>query len=154
MKKQQPLRLPMYNRAARRKQLIRHITGIPFEFPVPLTFTGFSLLIIIPFLMYKWVPAGDPLFKYVVAPFVPFLMYKWVPAGDPLFKYVVAPFAAATIVSYLEPESISPWQWAYAHIRKRLRPARRVVNRPVPRKGWVKEYIYQTYVHQKGEKRK
>jgi hypothetical protein len=131
MKKQQPLRLPMYNRAARRKQLIRHITGIPFEFPVPLTFTGFSLLIIIPFLMYKWVPAGDP-----------------------LFKYVVAPFAAATIVSYLEPESISPWQWAYAHIRKRLRPARRVVNRPVPRKGWVKEYIYQTYVHQKGEKRK
>lgn len=107
----------MYTKVSRIKQLIRHITGIPYEFPIPFTITGFAFLFICPIAMYLWVPIGSP-----------------------LLKFVFIPIAGAMLISYFEPETIHPFAWVYAHVRRRIRPVRRVINRPVPRKGWIKEY--------------
>jgi hypothetical protein len=121
--RQEPILLEMYTEVTRMKQVFRHVEGIPIPLPVPPTLTGISVAI-------GW----------------EIVMFKWVPWGDPLLKYLFVPFVLASFISYFEPDNINPFQWLYAHIRKQIRPIRRIGNRAVPRIGYRKEYRQQTII--------
>lgn len=116
--------LDTYTEVLKVKRLFRHLEGIPIPLPFPATTTAlitFALLEVI--------------------------MFKWVPAGYPLVKYVIIPVGAAGAISYYEPEGINPFQQAYRQVRRWLKPRRRVVNRAVPLKGIRKQYPHMTIIH-------
>lgn len=120
MEEQQPYRLKMYIKATKVKQVIRHIIpNVPF--PIPVTITAFlsGVVLLIALTKLNIFDVFSRLFVFVTA---------------------------ISIFTYLEPKNIHPFAWLYAIIRKKTRPVRRVVNRSVPRKGWVKEYKQQTIV--------
>ena len=126
----EPIVMDMYAEVGRLKQVFRHFEGIPIPLPVPATITGIASAII-------W---------EIVA-------FKWIPWGDPFTKYLIIPIILATLISYLEPEQVSPIAWVYAYIRKGIRPTRRVVNRPIPRVGHIKEYKQYTIIRKSKEGR-
>lgn len=115
---QKPFVLPMYTEITRLKQVFRHIEGVPIPLPVPVTVSGIMTGIM-------WIV----------------LVAKWIPWVDPLTKYVFFPIILVCVISYFEPEGMSPFSWIYAKIRSFIRPQRRIINRSVPQIGYLKEYV-------------
>ena len=116
--------LDTYTEVLKVKRLFRHLEGIPIPLPFPATTTALITLILLEVVMFKWVPYGNP-----------------------LIKYVIIPLGTASFISYYEPEGINLFQQAYRQVRRRLRPRRRVVNRAVSLKGMRKQYPHMTYIH-------
>ncbi|GGA57951.1 hypothetical protein GCM10007416_33940 [Kroppenstedtia guangzhouensis] len=116
--------LDTYTEVLKVKRLFRHLEGIPIPLPFPATTTALVAGILLEVVMFKWVPYGNP-----------------------LIKYVIIPLGTASFISYYEPEGINLFQQAYRQVRRRLRPRRRVVNRAVSLKGMRKQYPHMTYIH-------
>lgn len=106
----------MYTEVTRLKQVFRHIQGIPIPFPIPITLSSLMGGVV-------WI-----------------LAMLHVPGGDPFMKFLFTPMILVSVLSYLEPDQVSPWGWMYAYIRKWVRPRKRVINRSVPPIGYQIEY--------------
>lgn len=117
--------LDTYTEVLKVKRVFRHLEGLPIPLPFPATTTALITLVLLEVVMFKWVPYGNP-----------------------LVKYVVIPLGAAAGISYYEPEGITLYQQGYRQIRRWLKPRRRIVNRPVALNGVRKEYPHMTYIHQ------
>ncbi|WP_028778718.1 hypothetical protein [Shimazuella kribbensis] len=123
---QDPIVLEMYTEVTRLKQVIRQIEGKEIPLPIPITLVSVMVAIV-------W----------------EFIAFKWISFGDPIHKYGTIPFLLIVLISYFDPDNISPLGWVYIRVRRWIRPFRRVINRGVPQKGFVREYQQQTYIYWK-----
>ncbi|PTM52714.1 TcpE family conjugal transfer membrane protein [Desmospora activa] len=114
--------LDTYTSTLKTKKMIHHLERIPI--PFPLTIAGLVVLVLLEIIMFKWVPFGNPLVKYIV-----------IPVGICIW------------ISYHEPEGINIFQQIYRKIRRWFKPRRRKVNRSIPLRGVRKEYPQMTYIH-------
>lgn len=114
--------LDMYSEVTKAKRMIRHIERLPL--PFPMTYGAMATAIVLEVIMFKWVPFGNP-----------------------LVKYIIIPLGSAAFISHFEPEGINLFQQVFRRLRKRFRPKKRVVNTPVAIKGTQKVYQQITYLH-------
>jgi hypothetical protein len=118
---------PMYTDVNRLKQVFRHIEGISIPLPIPITITAICVGVL------------------------SILLALLIPWGEPLTKYVFMPLVLMCVVSYIEPDQVSPIAWVYGHIRRWIKPRRRVMNRAVPSLGYGRIFV-QYSVIRKGKK--